>query len=87
MKKRSQRLANILIASVALALLVYVTLDTIYFHAFFSAENADIASIIPVLIVVVSVCLTVLVQRTEKPMQPSTVPKKEQTTRNRPDGS
>jgi len=76
LKKRAQRFANVLIVSIAIALLVYVTLDVIYFHVFFSAENADVASIIPVLIVVVGLCLVILVRRTEKPVQPSTVPKR-----------
>lgn len=76
LKRRTQRFANVLIVSVALALLVYVTLDVIYFHVFFSAENADVASIIPMLIVVVSLCLVVLVRRTEKPMQPSSITQK-----------
>ena len=48
-------------------MLAYVTLDTIYFHVFFSAETADVASIIPPLIVIVSLCLAVLVRRTAKP--------------------
>lgn len=68
MKRRNQRLANVLIGSIAIALLAYLTLDTIYFHVFFSAENADVASIIPVLIVIVSVCLVLLIQRKAKPM-------------------
>jgi len=84
LKKRNQRIATILIVSIALALLVYVTLDVIYFHVFFSAENADVASIIPPLIVVVSLCLVIFVRRTGKPLEPSTVPKEEQSTRNRP---
>ena len=69
MRKRSQRFAIILIVSVALALLAYVTLDTIYFHMFFSAENADVASIIPVVIVIVSLCLAIIVRRTDSPSE------------------
>jgi len=67
MKRRNQRLANVLIGSIAIALLAYLTLDTIYFHMFFSAENADVSSIILTLIVIVSVCLAVLIRRTAKP--------------------
>jgi len=67
MKKRNQRLANVLIGSIAIALLAYLTLDTIYFHMFFSAENADVSSIILTLIVIVSLWLAVLVRRTAKP--------------------
>jgi len=64
--------------SVAIALIAYVTLDTIYFHVFFSAESAVVGSV-QSLIVIVAMVLLLFIQQREKPMQPSTAPKREQT--------
>ena len=71
MKRRTQRLAKVLIGSVAIALLAYVTLDTIYFHVFFSGENAVAVPTIQSLIVIVGILLLLFIQRREKPMRPS----------------
>jgi hypothetical protein len=77
LKGLNQRLANVLIGSIGIALLAYVTLDAIYFHVFFSADNAVVVPLIQSLIVIVGTCLAVFVRRTEKPMQPSSITQKQ----------
>ena len=61
--KRNQTLVKVFIVSIALALIAYVTLDTLYFHTFFSAENADIAAMILTMIVIADICLMLLIQQ------------------------
>ena len=71
LERRSQRLAKVLIWSVAIALLVYVTLDAIYFHVFFQVGNALFPGLILALIVIISMALLFFIQVREQPMQPS----------------
>jgi hypothetical protein len=59
-----------LIGSVAIALIAYVTLDTIYFHVFFTTENA-IVGVVYMLIVIVAMFLLLFVQQREKRILPS----------------
>jgi len=51
-----------LIGLVAIALIVYVTLDTIYFHVFFSAESA-VVGLVQMLIVMVAMVLLLFIQQ------------------------
>jgi len=60
----------VLIVLVAIALIAYVTLDTIYFHVFFSAESA-VVGLVQSLIVIVAMVLLLFIQQREKSMQPS----------------
>ena len=70
MKSHTHLLARVLIGLVAIALIVYVTLDTIYFHVFFTTESA-IVGVVYMLIVIVATFLLLFVQQREKRIQPS----------------
>lgn len=67
LKRRTIRLAKLLVVSVAIALIAYVTLDAIYFHALFSSENAVVdVGLIQSLIVIASTSLLLFIQQKEK---------------------
>jgi len=65
LKRRTQLLARVLIGLVAITLIVYVTLDTIYFHIFFTTESA-IVGVVYMLIVIVAIFLLLIVQQRER---------------------
>jgi hypothetical protein len=48
------RSLKIVILLIEIALLVYVTLDAIYIHTWFNAENAVLVPIVQIVIVIVS---------------------------------
>ena len=68
LKRRIHLLARVLVGLVAISLIAYVTLDTIYFHVFFSAESA-VVGVIQMLIVMVAMFLLLFIQQREKRMQ------------------
>jgi hypothetical protein len=72
LKRSTHRLAKVLIWSVAAVLMVYVTLDTIYFHVFFAVGNALVPGLILSLILIVGIALLLFIQLREKPMQGKT---------------
>ena len=77
LKRRTQRLAKVLVVLVALVFVAFLTLDVVYSHVFFSAENADVASVVLLLAVLVATFLLLFIQQREKRMQPSSITQKE----------
>jgi hypothetical protein len=68
LKRSTYRLARVLIWAAAIILMVYVTLDTIYFHVFFPVGNALVPGVILALILIISIVLLLFVQQRGKRM-------------------
>ena len=68
MKRRTERLAKVLTVSVFIVLLVYVTLDAIYFHVFFSSESesAVVVPLVQMLIVMGAMVILLFIQQRER---------------------
>jgi len=56
----------VLTVSVFIVLLVYVTLDAIYFHVFFSSESAVVVPLVQGLIVMGAMVILLFIQQRER---------------------
>lgn len=70
MKKRDQRLAKAVTLMLTMTLLVYVSFDAIYFHLWFTPENAVVVPWIQSMITLAGVFFLLFIQKRQKQLKP-----------------